>query len=99
MYPIDGLKGQKAISPGQRPGGIGDDVRPARAKALHLNNAFALAGRGLCRLLPQGDALGLLLIAPLGRYLFIADNPKKRLLLLLQVIRLNQVHNSRVYFA
>jgi len=53
MYPTDGLKGQQAISPGQRPGYRADNVRPERAKALSESNAFALSGRLLRLSLPR----------------------------------------------
>jgi hypothetical protein len=57
-YSINGLKGQQAASPGQRPGYkyVGY-IRPERAKAIN-SNAFALTGRVFLGVYTQGDALG-----------------------------------------
>ena len=61
--------GQPAVSPGQRPGYVGNThKRPERAKALLCdNNAFALTGRTTSILCTRGAAPGWLLTAHSGR--------------------------------
>ena len=77
MYPTDGLKGQQANSPGQRPGYRGGRHRPEGAKALLSTMAFALSGRSLNvlppRALPWADGS----LPPSGRYRIHTDNNKK----------------------
>jgi hypothetical protein len=54
MYPKDGLKGQKAHSPGHRPGlKSGATFALKGQKHSATNNAFAPTGRGLRHLLPR----------------------------------------------
>ena len=66
------LKGDKAISPGQRPGCCCSRVlRPEKGKSNYMNpnfNAFALSGRQPKRSYTQGVALGWMLIGLSGRY-------------------------------
>jgi len=55
----NGLKGQKALSPGHRPGY--KDVGKLALKGQKLTSrivAFALLGRRICTALTQGVALG-----------------------------------------
>jgi len=71
------LKGQRAASPGQRPGYSVQSIRPERAKAPSCSSAFALSGRSAPPSFTQGvlalqatrgrAALGWLLVAPSGR--------------------------------
>ena len=70
MYPIGCLKGQRAHSPGQRPG---YSLRPARAKALLPVRAFALTGRGLRHLLPWALPWAMGLLAFLAPILYASD--------------------------
>jgi len=62
-------KGQPAVSPGQRPGYVGNThKRPEWAKALlPHSNAFAHSGRTSSSLCTQGAAPGCLLTAHSGR--------------------------------
>ena len=54
MYPIDGLKGQRALSPGHRPGlKSGATFALKGQKHSPTNNAFAPTGRGLRHMLPR----------------------------------------------
>ena len=64
----NGLKGQKALSPGHRPGckDVGKFALKGQKPYL-VHYAFALTGRRLRTTLTQGDALGYGLIAPSGR--------------------------------
>jgi len=55
----NGLKGQKALSPGQRPGYKGAGKFALKGQKLYLvHSAFALSGRWLRVTFTQGDALG-----------------------------------------
>ena len=64
----NGLEGQKARSPGHRPGykSVGDFALKGQKPTCCIV-AFALSGRWLRTPLSQGDALGYREIAPLGR--------------------------------
>jgi len=80
MCPMDGLKGQKAHSPGRCPGDNVRGKRPGRAKALfhamitsYYIILLPLQGVGYAICYP-GDALGCEFIAPSGRYRVVADN-------------------------
>ena len=67
---IDGLKGQRANSPGQRPGYRHTGKLALKGQKHYSSNyAFALTGRIYLCPFTQGDALGYKLIAPSGRTL------------------------------
>ena len=65
----DGLKGQKALSPGHRPGckDVGKFALKGQKPYL-VHYAFALTGRRLRATSTQGDALGWELIGLSGRF-------------------------------
>ena len=74
MYPIGGLKGQKAHSPGQRPGYSEQTIYvKERAKALLPVRAFALAGRGIRHLSPRALPWAMGLLAFLAPILYASD--------------------------
>ena len=64
----NGLKGQQALSPGQRPGykEAGESALKGQ-KRPHARKAFALSGRRLRTTITQGAALGLELSGLSGR--------------------------------
>ena len=69
MTRSNGLKGQKAGSPGQRPGwSDGGKYALKGQKHWYSDNAFALSGRWLHSPITQGVALGYLLSGLSGRY-------------------------------
>ena len=60
----NGLKGQRAISPGQRPGyQISANIALKGQKNNGVNNSYAPSGRIVTSILTQGVALGCDLIA------------------------------------
>ena len=64
----NGLKGQKALSPGQRPGCKGMSIFALKGQKHNVaDSAFALSGRWLRTTLTQGAALGYRQIALSGR--------------------------------
>ncbi|MBP3227275.1 MAG: hypothetical protein J6M53_00675 [Bacteroidaceae bacterium] len=54
----NGLKGQQAISPGQRPGEAAHTKFALKGQKHLYFNAFALTGRGWADAISQGAALG-----------------------------------------
>ncbi len=77
MFTQNGLKGQQAHSPGQRPGYRGRATVALKGQkpwteASPPTNSFALSGRGCAPMPTQGDALGYVLIGLSGR-LFDSD--------------------------
>ena len=74
----NGLKGQQAGSPGQRPGCKDVGILALKGQKPYLvHYAFALSGRGLRIAVTQGDALGYLLTG-LSGYLCRACNSRVR---------------------
>jgi len=64
----NGLKGQKAYSPGHRPGYAGTNKLALKGQKPYLfQYAFALTGRWLRTSITQGDALGWELSGLTGR--------------------------------
>ena len=73
MFPQNGLKGQQAVSPGQRPG-YDDRVIVALkgqkpwTEAMPPTHSFAPTGRGLCTHAYPGRCPGLTVLCPFGAW-------------------------------
>jgi len=67
-HPIDGLKGQQAHSPGQRPGYVGQATYALKGQKPYIEAMLLpLQGVGCASFVTQGAALGYALVGLSGR--------------------------------